>query len=84
MPRKNNNKSSKASLSEEPQVPYQKSTDDKAIRFFSSFEEMNEYDHKQMAALTPIQRLQNITRLIIEMYKQELDKPMTDMTIYFK
>ncbi len=79
-----NKKKNKPSEAKEPIAGYQKPGSENTIRFFSSFEEMNEYDHKEMAALTPEQRLQNITGMIMEMYKEELSKPMSDLTIYFK
>jgi hypothetical protein len=79
-----NKKKNKPSEANEPISGYQKPGAENTIRFFSSFEEMNEYDHKQMASLTPELRLQNITGMIMEMYKEELSKPMTDLTIYFK
>jgi hypothetical protein len=56
----------------------------KQMVFFKSFEEMNEYDHKEMALLTPSERMQNITAMIMEIYRNELKQPMTDLTIYFK
>ena len=77
-------KQEKPSETKEPSPEYHKTGDANTIHFFSSFEEMNDYDHKEMAKLTPEQRLQNITGMIMEMYKQELSKPMTDLTIYFK
>ena len=45
---------------------------------------MNEYDQKEMARLTPVQRLQHITGMLMQVYREELDKPVTDMSIYFK
>ncbi len=63
----------------EPRVNY----GEKEMMFFSSFEEMNEYDHRQMAKDTPLQRLQYITTFISEMYADELKAKM-DLTIHFK
>ena len=53
------------------------------ISFLKSFEEMNEADAKEMAALTPEQHLANATKLTQELYKGELIKPM-DKKINFK
>ena len=44
---------------------------------------MNEYDHKQMAEDTPLQRLQNINYLIRNMYASELKKPFTGFSTSF-
>jgi len=53
------------------------------ISFLKSFEEMNEADAKEMAALTPEQHIANATKLTQELYKDELIKPM-DKKINFK
>jgi hypothetical protein len=53
------------------------------ITFFKSFEEMNEHDHREMASHDPIQSLQIITGMIMEMYKEELQQE-NDLTIHFK
>lgn len=71
-------KEQKAELNE-PQLSY----GDKEIKFFNSFEEMNDYDHRQMALDTPIQRLQYITRFISDIYRDELKAEM-DRIIHFK
>lgn len=66
------------SKAEEPVFPY-----GNTIRFFSSFEEMNEADDKEMASLSPTQHLQHITEYIMHVYKDEL-KGENDLTIRFK
>ena len=53
------------------------------VRKFNSFEEMNEADAKEMAAITPITHLRNATILTKKVFSEELKKPM-DMTIKFK
>lgn len=63
----------------EPQAGY----GDKEIMFFNSFEEMNDYDHRQMALDSPLQRLQYITRFISDIYRDELKDEM-DRIIHFK
>ncbi|MFI5218552.1 MAG: hypothetical protein ACHQNT_03605 [Bacteroidia bacterium] len=68
----------------EPAAAYKKKNGGNKIVFFNSFEEMNEYDQKEMARLTPVQRLQNITGMLMEVYRIELKKPVSDMSIYFK
>lgn len=77
---KENNK--KAGKVEEPEVAYEKAMD-KTVRFFSSFEEMNDYDLKDMAAHTPVDRLKNITFMLQSLYSEELQKPF-DFTLHFK
>lgn len=54
------------------------------IVFFKSFKEMNDYDHEIMASHSPIERLQNITKFIMDIYKEELSTKMNDLTIHFK
>ena len=68
----------------EPAAAYKKKNGAKEIIFFNSFGEMNEYDQKEMARLTPVQRLQNITGMLMEVYRKDLEKPVSDMCIYFK
>ncbi len=63
----------------EPQPGYSKK-----IRFFTSFEEMNESDLYEMASSTPVQRLQRVTGMIMAMFKNELSHEMTELTIHFK
>lgn len=54
------------------------------LTFFSSFEEMNEADAKEMASFTPLQHLQNATGLIKIFYANELKKKFNGFKIYFK
>ena len=68
MKKKGQNKSSEAN---EPEAAYAKSK----VRIFSSFEEAEEADAKEMAALSPLQHLQNATLLIKHIYAEELKKP---------
>ena len=56
----------------------------KHITFFNSFEEMNDHDHWEMAQHTPLERLQNITLFISQIYAEELKNKMKDLTVYFK
>jgi len=63
----------------EPDVRYKKNR----LRTFSSFEEANEADAKDMALLMPEQHLKNVTDLIKRIYEEELKKPM-DKKIRFK
>ena len=56
----------------EPEARYQKNP----IQLFSSFEESNEADAKQMAAISPTEHLKNVTALIKQVYKEELKEPM--------
>lgn len=76
-------KQSKTTIVSEPAVSYQKGGD-KSLRFFSSFEEMNEADAKEMAQNTPIENLRNVTEYISQCYAEELKNKMTDLTIHFK
>ena len=46
------------------------------ISFFTSFEEANEADAKEMARLTPEEHLQNVTVLTEQVFADELKKPM--------
>jgi pyruvate dehydrogenase complex dehydrogenase (E1) component len=55
-----------------PVAPYQKK---QRIRFFSSFEEMDEADAKEMATLSPKEHLQNTTSLIKRIFTEELKNP---------
>jgi len=52
----------------EPEALYKK----KHLRTFSSFEEANEADARDMAQLTPEQHLRNVTQLIKHTYEEEL------------
>lgn len=62
---------------EEPAFPY-----GNTIRFFSSFEEMNEADAMEMAQLSPEQHLNHATDLIERAFQKELKEKM-DKKIYF-
>ena len=53
------------------------------IRIFKSFEEAEEADANEVAALSPIQLFQNVTMLIKRIYAKELETPM-NKTIRFK
>ena len=55
----------------------------KKIKLFSSFAEMNEADAQEMAAISPIIHLQNATMITKKIFSEELKNPM-DMTIKFK
>ena len=46
------------------------------IKFFTSFEAMNEADAKEMAALSPKEHLQNAVLLTRQIFAEELKKPM--------
>jgi hypothetical protein len=61
----------------EPSFPYNK------IYFFKSFEEMEYHNAKEMAMLTPLQHLQNVTSLIQKIFAKEL-KGKNNYTIHFK
>ena len=63
-----------------PNVVLQKK---KRVRFFSSFEEMNEADAKEMASLSPKEHFQNTTSLIEKIFTKEL-KRLAEKRIKFK
>ena len=63
----------------EPETHY----GNKTINFFNSMEEMNEHDIRQMQNSTPIQRIKNITNIIKTAYREELQKPLTDLRLNF-
>ncbi len=63
----------------EPESNYRKPT----IRFFTSFEEMNEADIIEMAGFTPVQNFEQVTQMILSFYKEELQKPL-DKKIHFR
>ena len=54
------------------------------LQFFNSFEEMEQADAKEMALLSSIEHLQNVTALIKRVFTQELKKEITDLKIYYK
>ena len=45
---------------------------DKKIKFFSSFEEMNEADAQEMAAISAIVHLQNATMIAKKVFSEDL------------
>ena len=53
------------------------------ITWFKSFEAMNEHDHKAMALATPTERIQNVMKLILSIYKVELSQIEDYTTIHF-
>ncbi|HYV90446.1 MAG TPA: hypothetical protein VE978_01630 [Chitinophagales bacterium] len=64
----------------EPSFAYGK----KRIKFFSSLEEENEYNHRYDANLTPEERLREVTQLIKTIFREELKKnPTLGNRIYF-
>jgi hypothetical protein len=69
---------------EEDKVNESQPGNGKEIVFLKSFEEMNDYDHRQMAMHTPVERLQNITSLLMERYVVELKQNQMDLTLHFK
>ncbi len=56
----------------EPEGIYKNSS----LKQFSSFEEMNEADAKEMALISPMEHLKNTVIRIKNMYAEELKKPM--------
>jgi len=54
------------------------------VQIFSSFEEMNEADAKEMANASPLENLKNATAYIMHVYAEELKNKMTDLTIHLK
>jgi len=46
------------------------------LKFFRSFNEINEADAEKMAALTPIENFQKVTFLLKKIYAEELNKSM--------
>ncbi len=60
----------------EPQAVYERT----GLRFFSSFEEADEADAKEMAALTGQEHFSNAHLLISAIYKEALKQPF-DKTI---
>ena len=54
----------------EPQAEYGK----QEIKFFNSFKEMNEDQYRYWLSLTPEQRLADHYKLIIQIYKDEIEK----------
>ena len=62
----------------EPNAEYQK----QEIRFFNSFEEMNESQYAHWRSLTPVQRLAEHYKLIIRLYNYKDEYTLYDK-IYF-
>lgn len=56
----------------EPEAGYQKTS----LRAFSTHEEMNEADAKEMAVLSSAEHLQNAVGLTRKLFEEELKKPM--------
>ena len=63
----------------EPSMVYSK----KSVRFFDTYEEMNNSDAKEMSAISGLQHLANVTILIKNIFAEELKKPM-DKKVHFK
>lgn len=72
------NKQNKKNKAEEPATSY-----GNTIRVFSSFEEMNEADAREVAQFTHEQHLNHATELIERVFHEELKKKM-DKALYFK
>ena len=72
MKSKQQEQSKKDNLASEPSVVYGK----RRITTFTSFEEMNEAEAKEMANISPIFHLQNATMLIRKVYAEQLKQPM--------
>jgi hypothetical protein len=54
------------------------------IVFFNSFEEENEYTHKQRALMAPIENLKTVTTMVKRFFEKELKKnPTLGNRIYF-
>lgn len=64
----------------EPNIFYSKK---QTLKFFSTFEESNEADAKEMANLTENQHLKNANLLIRTIYNEELKKPI-DKSLKFE
>ena len=72
MKRKQQEQSNKNNLVSETSMVYGK----RSITTFSSFEDMNEAEAKEMANISPIIHLQNATMLIQKVYAEQLKQPM--------
>ncbi len=71
----------------EPSVeyPFQIPESNKTVRFFSSFEEMEDDNYKWLANLTPEQHLENATALIKRIFAEQLKtNPLIGNKIYFE
>ncbi len=60
----------------EPSVeyPFQTPESNRTVKFFSSFEEMEDDNYKWLATLTPEQHLQNATANIKRIFAEDLKK----------
>lgn len=70
----------------EPSVKYsfQKPESNNSVRFFASFDEMEEDNYKWLANLTPEQHLENATALIKRIFAEQLKtNPLIGTKIYF-
>jgi len=73
------NEDSTENIAAEPQAPYSKNT----VRTFSSLEEMNEEDAREMAGISAIEHLRNATMRTQKIFAEELKKEMSK-TIKFR
>jgi hypothetical protein len=74
-------KSEKNKVSE-PSATYRKSKKH-SLTFFSSYDEMNEFDIKEMGQLTAEERFKHITFMVQSLYRDTIKATMTDTTIHF-
>lgn len=73
--------SNEVNILNEPEAIYQ--SKQQQVKHFNSFEEANEADAKEMAAISPETHLQNATMLTERVFAEELKQPM-DKTLKFK
>jgi len=75
-------KQTKASKAKEPLVTYGEG--DKRIVFFKSFEEENEWTHRNFASLSYNERLSRLHTMLLSFYSKELKQhPSSGTNIYF-
>ncbi len=74
----NKNSDRERNKAQEPQKDY------KTIRFFDSFEEMNEYDYQQYANMTPKERLQAVCQMRDAYWPEEKKKKPFGSFIFIK
>lgn len=74
-------KKSTENIVNEPFIKYSKVVNE--VRIFTSFDEMNEADAKEMANKMPEEHLAAVTAYLKEIYKKELSQKM-DLTIKIK
>ena len=67
----NNDQSENPAKVSEPLPDYKK----RNLRFYSSFEEMNNADDDEMAMMSGLEQLKNATAFIKRLYKNELNRP---------